>query len=254
MDRKGIIAITLSVIVLVLWQIDNSKRMAQAAREKEKAAELAKAAEPQTPQVPPGTLAESPTASPATPGAPTPSAEPPAALQLEPLDTPWGEYTFTNLGGGIQRVRLKQHKAEGDAPVTLNQFGTYPIGALSEKPGEQALDAYTLVPDLAGHGMHYQRTDAARKLQIDKKFSVSASGAPGEEYLTILEVTFTNRGGEGVQSPGYYVYTGSAAPIHQIDQATYTGFAWMPKGAFTFKNAGSFGSGGFLGMGKSDMP
>src|SRR4051794_8508583 len=125
MDRKGIIAVALAIIVLVIWQVDNSKRMQQQAREKQKAAEAAEAAKALEPTVPPGTLAENPAApapGAATGAAPAAPVEPAAPPQVESVDTPWGDFSFVNIGGGIEHVVLKQHKGEGDAPVTMNRF------------------------------------------------------------------------------------------------------------------------------------
>ena len=44
------------------------------------------------------------------------------------------EYEFTNLGGGIQRVKLLDHLVDnaGGAKVVLNEWGAIPIGAVSE--------------------------------------------------------------------------------------------------------------------------
>ena len=73
-------------------------------------------------------------------------------------------------------------------------------------------------------------------------------------YVSHLEVTFTNDSGEPLQVPNFYVYTGSAAPVHQRDLPTYTGFGWMRGDKFTFKDSNSFGGGGFLGMGRTEQP
>ncbi len=90
------------------------------------------------------------------------------------------------------------------------------------------------------------RTDA-RQVEIRKTFTLPKPGAAADEYVTQLEVSFKNAGPNPITLPAYYVYTGSAAPIHQIDQTQYTGFAWMPDGKFTMKNVGTFSKGGFLG-------
>ena len=55
-------------------------------------------------------------------------------------------------------------------------------------------------------------------------------------------MTFTNLGSQPLTLPGYFVHTGSAAPVHQTDQANYTGF--MEAGG-KFIDASYFNSGWF---------
>src|SRR5262245_27221979 len=109
MDRKGIIAVTLSVIVLVVWWVYNDKEMkklaaanaAQVEVEKAKAEAEAKAK---------GTTAPATTATTSAPEI-TP-AQPAAEEKTEELPTTSVNYLFTNLGGGIKRARLNNHEAE----------------------------------------------------------------------------------------------------------------------------------------------
>lgn len=248
MDRKGIITVILSVAVLVLWQIDNTKRTAAARVEKERAEELAKieAAKTPAPAVP------APAGTPAVPGAPV-QAEAPVDEKLEKVSTAAVDYTLTNLGGGIKRAVLRQHLAEHGANVEMNQFGQHAIGELTEVPGKEAAQGFTKEDGHAETEVTFVRTDA-RQVEIRKTFTLPRPGAAADEYVTQLEVRFKNAGPNPVTLPAYYVYTGSAAPIHQIDQTQYTGFAWMPGGKFTMKNVGTFSKGGFLWTAKEIIP
>ncbi len=218
MDRKGIAAVSLAVAVLIAWVIFNNKEMTRVAavqaKEKAAAAEVAaltKAAEP----IAPDSATPAPAAAPAVPTVPA------AEEKREELSGPSVDYTFSNLGGGIATARLKTHEAERGIRMTLNEFGDIPIGAVTDAAGEGTRAPFE--SKVEGSSVIYERTDA-RQLQLTKKFTVSGSTDLREDYTVTLDVTFTNRGAQALTLPGYFVHTGSSAPVHQKDMATYTGF------------------------------
>ena len=136
MDRTGKIGIALSIIVLVVWQVFYSKQMEQARVAQEHAAQVAAANNPTSPTE--GTAASTPPAAPSaavTPSAPVVEIAPSANVipkVQEKIKTKEVEWTFSNLGGGVERAELLNHLAEGDKCVVLNEFGGIPIGALTE--------------------------------------------------------------------------------------------------------------------------
>lgn len=234
MDRKGIIAVSLSIAVLIVWTIWNSQEMAkvaaQQAKEKAVAAELApkeKAAEPAAPE--PST----PAPAPATPP------EPVVEEKTGEVATPSVTYNFSNLGGGIATATLKNHRSEGERLMVLNEFGSIPIGAMSDVAGQGTRVPFSMTVEKGG--VSFERTDA-RQLQLVKKFTVPASTDMDKDYVVMLAVTFTNRGTQALTVPAYFIHTGSASPVHQGDQATYTGF--MEAGG-KFINPGYFDSSWF---------
>ena len=240
MDRKGITAVALAIAVLVLWQIDNTKRTAALRAEQQKAEELAKLNAP-----------AAPAATPAAPGTPV---EPAVAEKIETVNTPSVDYSFTNLGGGIQRAVLTTHQAELESNVVMNQFGPTPIGALSEKGSAETVQPYTREAGGNADQVTFVRTDA-HQVQIRKSYTLpKTETATRDPYLAYLEITFTNLGQQPVTYPAYQVYTGSAGPIHQLDQAQYVGYGWKPGGKFLFKQSGAFVKGGVLGFGKEQTP
>lgn len=234
MDRKGIIAVSLSIAVLIGWTIWNSQEMAkvaaQQAKDKAAAAEVAaqaKAAEPATP---------APTAPSPAPAAPV---DPSVEEKTEEVASPSVTYKFSNLGGGISTAVLKKHKSQGERLMVLNEFGGIPIGAVSDVAG-----AGTRVPfamTVENGGVSFERIDA-RQLQLVKKFTVPTSADLDKDYVVMLEVTFTNLGPQALTIPAYFVHTGSVSPVHQSDQASYTGF--MEAGG-KFIDPGYFDSGWF---------
>ncbi len=220
MDRKGIAAVSLAIAVLLGWMYWNNQEMtkaaAQQAQAKAAAAEAAaqaKAAEPVAP------VAATPAAAPTVPPAPA------VEEKRETLSGPSVDYTFSNLGGGIATARLKTHEAEPGTRMTLNEFGSIPIGAITDAAGDEVQARAPFETKVEDGSVIFDRTDA-RQLQLTKKFTVPKSADLREDYIVTLDVTFTNRGAQPLTLPGYFVHTGSAAPVHQRDLATYTGFKY----------------------------
>ena len=234
MDRTGITAVSLAIAVLIGWMFWNNQEMTKAAEQqaRAKAAVAAVAAEAKAAEPIVGTPAEVPPA----PAVPT---EPAAVETREALSSLTVDYTFSSLGGGIATAKLKTHEAERGQRMSLNEFGSIPIGAITDAAGEGARVPFEM--KVEGDSVTFERTDA-RQLHLSKKFDVTKTEDLQGNYFVNLEVTFTNRGAQPLTLPGYFIHTGSAAPVHQTDLATYTGF--MEAGG-KFIDASYFDSGWF---------
>ncbi|MEI8108226.1 MAG: YidC/Oxa1 family insertase periplasmic-domain containing protein [Verrucomicrobiota bacterium] len=231
MDRKGIIAVSLAIAVLIAWMVRNNQEMSKAAKALPVKVTEVKAtggvAEDK------GLVAPVVAESVVVPGVPV------VAERKETIKTALVEYTFSSLGGGISTALLNQFVSEGNRKMILNEFGSIPMGMVSEVAGEGGLAPFEM--KVEGNVVTFDRTDQ-RKVQLTKKFTVADSDLPKEGYVVKLAVTHTNRGAEPIVLPGRYVYTGSAAPVHESDLATYTGF--MEAGG-KFINTTYFDSGWF---------
>lgn len=220
MDRKGIIGIAIPAIVLMVWWYYNNQEMSklQAARAAQQAAqaEQAKVAEAEAKKT---ETANAPAA------AETKPAEPATPAQIETLDTESVNYTFTTRGAGIAKALLNKHEAEHGTRMTLNEFGDVPIGSVSELPGELSNVVFHDAVDREAGVITFEGSDA-RGLHLTKKFNVPKSTNLNKDYIVTMRLVFENRGKEPIAMPGYYVYTGAAAPVHQRDLPTYTGFKW----------------------------
>jgi YidC/Oxa1 family membrane protein insertase len=171
-----------------------------------------------------------PESTPAAAATPSPSptpAEPKVPEQLTAAAGPAVDYQFTNLGGGIARAQLRAHPVESGSSVRLNEFGILPIGALSEKPVEGADLPYKVT--VQGNNVVCVR-DQPDGLTISKTFVLPTSTKIANGYGISLDVSFTNHGAKPIQSAGYYLYLGSAAPIHQRDMTMYTALDWYVQG------------------------
>jgi len=262
MDRTGKIGIALSIVVLVVWQIFYSKQMEQARVAQEHAAQVAAANNPTSPTE--GTAASTPAAAPSaaaaqavTPAAPVveiaPSANVIPKLQ-EKIKTKEVEWTFSNLGGGVERAELLNHLAEGDKCVVLNEFGGIPIGALTETFDVAVLEPFEteVAPDRKS--ITFRRTDN-RQFTIEKRFTLPQAEQTGAARFQVeLEVRFKNNGSAPLTVPSYAVRAGSASPLHIKDQPLYTGFNRSSAGDAKYTDINWFEGGGFLGFGKSPRP
>jgi YidC/Oxa1 family membrane protein insertase len=141
------------------------------------------------------------------------------------------EFQFSNLRGGLDNVLLLGHKAERDTPVQLNTADAPAIGAFTQNPNDWADSGYELSVDETA-GTATLTRQLADQLKITKVYAVGkASGLP-DEYQAKLTITVENTGSGEFKTPGFFVSTGSAQPIHLSDRSTYTKFDWYTDGKF----------------------
>ena len=184
-----------------------------------------------------------PTPAPAATAAPTPSA--PAAFanataETVPASAPSQEATlksdvaelrFSNNQGGLTEILLAQHKAEGDQSVQLSNLSVPAIGALTPTPNNWRDDGYELREDAAG-GRVTLTKQLGNSLSITKTYTVAGKAGLRDPYQVAFTLVFENRGAQPFTSPGYFVSTGSAQPIHQTDLPTRTVFDWYRDGKY----------------------
>lgn len=226
MDRKAWIAITLSVIGLVLYEWYAIKTSAEQAR--------LQAAQPVANPTASATPAETPGASAQTSAAPTPTATPAApeiVARQESLFTKEAEYVFSNDKGGLESVLLYLHRGENSEPVALNGSKSLPIGAIGEKPG-QAIGGFAMKIDSAKSEAVFTRNDPDG-LQITKRITLPDTSEKTGLYTLQMQVEFKNPGSVALKRPAFFVSTGGAAAIHSKDLPTYTTFDWMHERKFT---------------------
>lgn len=231
MDKKGIVAVALAVITLVVSQVyfapKPTKDAGNAAPASTVPASIAPAKADEAGAITP------------KPAAPLPKSQAKASvveLKTEKVTSPVVDYQFVNLGGGISRAILKKHTLDNGSNVTLNEVGDFPIGALSDQAGVEALEAYTVSTD--SQNVTCERT-TSDQVQIVKKFILPKSENGSEAYSVVLDVAFKNLGDRPYKSDGYFVYTGGAAVIHKADNPMYTSFDWY-RGKLFYKDVNWF--------------
>src|SRR5207237_4245687 len=111
------------------------------------------------------------------------------------------------------------------------------------------LSEFTASPE-SNSAIQFERT-TPEQITIRKKFFFPPSTEKKDNFIIGLDVDLENRGTEPYRSAGYFVATGSAAPIHPKDYPSYTRLVWCIAGKAKGIDVGWFGSsGGFLGMGQ----
>jgi len=214
MDRKSIVILVLAGLVFI-WASSKSRQQQSLQPKPPTAAEATATA----------TAAPAPTIK--TEPVPVPAVASKSAVTVpeekKTVATPFVEYSFTNLGGGISSLTLLKH--QGGQPgekMVLNSLASHPIGALSLKPESLDSDGYEVTVE--GDRVICEKT-VPPGIQVRKVYTLNRK--PGEEYHVALEVVFTNRSAAPVEHPGYYLFVGAAAPLHATDLPIYIGFDWF---------------------------
>jgi YidC/Oxa1 family membrane protein insertase len=166
------------------------------------------------------------------------------------------EYEFTEEGGGISSITLKDHlmdKKKG-RNVVLNEFGKIPIGTITEalgavtetKPGEpagkeaQLKYRWKMTSDEAARTVTFERVDTVYNIKITKKFSLPRKSAERKDqlrndYVVKLDITCENVGAGPIKTPAWYLHLGGAAPVTLNDQNIYQGVDWWREGSNHFQ-------------------
>lgn len=226
MDWKTWLAVGLSILGLILWQVFYAAQLPP----------------PQPPPVSEQSASESealptesasPSDSPAAAASPepTPAPGPVMAPRSERLTAGDTEFLFNNDTGGIEEVLLLLHQAENREAVFLNRDRKMPIGAIGTRPGE-ALGGFEMEVDRAKGEVLFTKKENDGLL-IRKKFFLpkeeETEGTPTQHVIR-MNLEFVNEGTAPVQRLGYFVSAGSAAPIHVNDLPIYTRLDWYRDG------------------------
>jgi YidC/Oxa1 family membrane protein insertase len=244
MDRTAWIAVALSVVGLVLWELYLVKQTPPRRAP-------GTAAPQQISPVPTadGSVSTPPVvAAPAIPSKATETA-PSFPEKIETLRNSDVELHLTNRGGGIKEAVLLKQVAEKGQRVVLNSAEGAPIGAITEQPSPPALPEFTASPQ-SNSAVQFEHT-TSEQITIRKKFFFEKSPEEKDSFVIEMDVDVENRGPNPYQTAGYFVALGSAAPIHPRDYPYYTRLVWCIDGKAKGIDVGWFGGGGgFLGMGQ----
>ncbi len=210
------------------------------------------------PDAKPGDKPAAAQTTPADPSNPagTPSVTPPPEPVKEEtvvIKNDAAEYTFTNIGGGLQQVKILSGQYAGKTEQTLNAQENYgqrdAIGALSTGAGSIEKLAYTIESQSA---RAITFTNTTNGLKISKKWELAEQpedkkATDGYGYLWSLSVTFTNTG--DVQQDGqYYLYSGLLGWLHGND-LIQPSLTWYADGSAEEMDWSKFDDSSFFGLG-----
>jgi YidC/Oxa1 family membrane protein insertase len=247
MDKTSWIVVILCSLGLMWWCGEQNKVNTAIAKARQ-AEEAKAAAEAEATAKEEGTVIDPQTGE-VTPVEPAPDVTKVEKIE-EVLSTPKIDWTFSNIGGGIGSAKLKEHNLkhhdetestpEGDwAKVILNRYSEMPIGALSRGNGEFEGLAYEISKPVEGTVV--MKTVTETGLQVTKTFTLTGEDDPGRGHVVKLGLTMKYVAEAGnYAGTGFYLYTGSAAPLFPGETAYNIGFDYMRKGKDKFRDVNYF--------------
>src|SRR5947208_11304571 len=187
MDRTAWIAVALSVVGLVLWELylvkQTPSRRAPGTPGPQQISPIPTAA---------GSVSTPPVvAAPAIPSKATETA-PSFPEKIETLRNSDVELRLTNRGGGIREAVLLKQVAEKGQRVVLNSAESAPIGAITEQPSASALPEFTVSAE-SDSAVQFERT-TAEEITIRKKFLFQQSSEKKDNFVAEMDVDLENRG------------------------------------------------------------
>jgi YidC/Oxa1 family membrane protein insertase len=252
MDRTAWIAIVLATVGLVASLYWQQRQMVEA-RAKYLQQQAALAAQATPPPKPAPKPVETAPAN-ATTQSPV---EEPSHQQMpeedETLKSEVAELHFSNNRGGLATVDLLNHRAEEGQLVQLNTKLTPAIGAITQNPNSWQDGGYDLSTDSAAGTATLKRT-VADGLEITKVYTLSKQAGLKDDYQIRLAITFKNNGSATFETPGFFVSTGAAEPIHRTDRIYATQFDWYRDGKFNSIAVNYFDPGKILGLFQTSGP
>ncbi len=224
MDRKAIIVISLSVLLLFTWPTLFKKLYPPAA-----VSEAAVASE--TAANAPATLAASNVVSNLSAPANTAIFAAPknSPEQTFTLSNSVARYVFTSHGGGIKSVELLQY------PESVACIKKGVTNAVAPRPASLGVSA--LVPAMSLLGDASWMDDAAFTMRLTASGVIAEKPLPnelvlvkefqlGSNYLLSCSLRLENRTGKPVAVPQQELVVGTAAPMSLTDDGTKVGFYW----------------------------
>ena len=158
--------------------------------------------------------------------------------KLVTLSNGVADWTFTNIGGGIKTVALKEHNLESPeavekeglktaSSIILNQHSDFPIGTLSKGIGKFEGLNYEVVSQNET-GIEFRAT-SPEKLQVTKPFTLTEDKDPGGGYIIKMDLAVKYLGeGGNFSLNDYFLYAGSASQLQDGNSRDlYTGFEYM---------------------------
>jgi len=243
MDRTGIIVVTLCVVLLGLWFLEQTKFSQQQARY---------LATNPTARV---TMTNGPAASNAfstavagsNPALPVFDTNTPETLLV--ITNGRARYTFTSRGGGLKSVELldypetisarwKKTRVNTDSVATLNTRAPLPVLAITDDSGVVGDGDFTL--NRTAEGARAEKS-LANGLVLTKDFQLSSN------YLVYTSVRLENTSGEPVALPAQEWVIGTATPMGPDDTGygLNEGAMWFDGSGIKDESVASFSGSGF---------
>jgi YidC/Oxa1 family membrane protein insertase len=221
MDKTGIIVVSICVLLLGWWFVEQNKIAQQQARfNATNIVATAQSAMTNATATPPSA------AVPAT--APAIVFSPNLAEQILVLTNGRARYTFTSRGGGLKLVELldypqtisqrwKKTRATDDSLASLNTRAPLPMLAVGGDAKLSGDGIFTLTPIAGGVRAEKKLSDG---LQLVKDFTFSSN------FLVNASLRFENTSGRPLALPAQELIVGTATPMDADDTSLTEGLMW----------------------------
>ena len=229
MDRKAIIVITASIVLLLLWpalfqKLFPAKPLPPGVTNSAPAFSTASNATPNgTPLVPP-------TAGPSLSGtAPVPRPSGPEELLV--VSNTVARYVVTSFGGGLRSVELFGYPASVDCRVGQKPTDSKTSKELASLNTDAPLAALTLLGDasIMGDGRYSlarTATGVRAEMALPSGLVVVKDFEPGSNFVFKARVRFENRSAQPIAFPAHELVIGTATPRELTYDPTKVGFYW----------------------------
>jgi YidC/Oxa1 family membrane protein insertase len=177
---------------------------------------------------------------------------PPTAEEFVVLENDKVAFTLSNIGAGIKFAELKDQKNVGEtSKVRINSHGAGPIAGFvdDQEKIENSTYAYKAEQSVPGKTAVYI-AKLPTGVVAKKTYSLETSDIPGKEYFLKLALALEYTGPGNFDLSQYGLFLGAAAPLHEKENPTYTGFFWYSENEMNFHKAGDF-TGGMFSSGKA---
>ncbi|MDA0347603.1 MAG: membrane protein insertase YidC [Verrucomicrobia bacterium] len=180
-----------------------------------------------------------------------------AIEELSYLENDLIEVIFTNQGGAIKKVAMKEYEAvkNSEDPYLFNHFGYAPM--LGVSVGDGAFDKPFTKTFQDGGEIRFERQEA-NGLLIRKNFWIHRNESEGEPYSIRHNIEFVNTGAENLLLKDYSLHLGTIEPALMGGGALLGGYlnaGYYEDGDEEFITSSKFiASNGFLGIGANKNP
>jgi len=223
MDRKSVIILIVSFLLLLAWYPITSKLFPPVP------------ASPRTNQI---SRASNQIATPNRPSPILTSAEtnsspaitntPPREERTLSIEGPDARYLFTSIGGGIKQIELNRFpanvgcsdkkKSGTNQVITLNAHAPVPVFSTTQQGDTNSLVAFALTK--TGETVRAE-APLPNGLYLIKEFRLSTN------YLLKATIRYENRSTNSVNLPERELVIGTAAPVTYHNESTYLGLEWF---------------------------
>jgi YidC/Oxa1 family membrane protein insertase len=157
------------------------------------------------------------------------------------LSNDYIDVSFTNWGGGIKTIALRQHERLDGDPVILNEGSPLAIFSIAGWPGTPG--SFT-ASEITRSSVTYE-VELQPGIRLERVFTL------GEAYQIDCVQTVYAPEGQPMVLPPYFIALGTMAPIYGTkEERRFTGMAWHtpePGGSYEDSSMTSFYP-GFMGM------